>query len=477
MAVVHVAVIERRTFVVPVVAAGAVAAGALAAMQPVAVLGLAVVGGLTALTIGAPVAGLALLLFLTCVVPYGIQNQLSVGGGEDAPGLLLSDVILMAGLASAAVTLAARPVDRRVLRYCLLLAAVLAVVAAQFVHGVRSGNDLSRAGQDCRVLLGLGTFLVVVLILDDHAARRRLLASLAVLGLLLGLWGMLQWFGHVSFGAAGDVGVRPGVRLTSAGTGQLQGGEFGFPVVIVASFAALLSGGVRGAAMRSVLALALVLNSIACLVTFERSFWLSALAGIAFVVLRSPGARRIKVLLAAPFAIVIGLAALSAVAPTELATARERLLSLGQYASDDSVRYRVVESEFVLSEIRARPVTGSGLAATVFWGQPWAQAPARSYAYSHNGYLWLAWRLGIPAAALLILLLGYAVLRRPPPGEDQLTMGVRHGAQGALAGVLVATVTFPSFSTLSITPAIGVLLALALAPAPRSAGDGACADG
>jgi O-antigen ligase len=214
---------------------------------------------------------------------------------------------------------------------------------------------------------------------------------------------------------------------------------------------------------------------MACLVTFERSLWLSALVGLAWAVLRSPGAHRVKVLMAAPFAVMLGLAALSAVAPSELATARERLLSLGQYASDDSVRYRVVESEHVLAEIRARPMTGSGLAATIFWGQPWAQVPAKSYTYSHNGYLWLAWRLGIPAAVLLIVLLGYAVLRRPPPGDDRLGMGLRSGAQGALAGVLVATVTFPSFSTFSITPAIGVFLALALAPYARAAGDAAAA--
>jgi O-antigen ligase len=464
---VHVAVIERRSVAVPLVAAGAVAAGAVAAIEPVGVLGLIVAGGLVAMTFAAPVASLTLLLFLTCVVPYGIQNRLGVGGGEGAPGLLLSDLLLLTGLARAAFLLATRPLDKRLLRHCLILFAVLAVVGLQFFHGIRSGNDVSRAGQDGRVLLGLGTFFAAILILDDAAARRRLLAGLAALALLLGLWGVLQWFGHVSFGAAGDVGVRPGVRLTTAGTGQLQGGEYGFPVAVIACFAVLLSGAVRGTVPRTVLALALALNAIACLVTFERSFWLSALIGIALVLLRSPAAHRLKAVLATPFAVILALAALSAVAPGELATARERLLSLGQYASDDSVRYRVRESEHVLQQIRARPLAGSGLAATIFWGQPWAQAPPKSYAYSHNGYLWLAWRLGIPAAALLMIMLGFAVLRRPPPVDDGLTAALRRAAQGALAGVLVATVTFPSFSTLSITPVIGVLLALALAPLSR----------
>jgi len=449
---------------VPLVAGGAFLAGAIAAAQPKGMLALIVLAGVVLLTYRSPVASLVLLLFLTCVVPYGIQNRLGVGGGERSPGLLLSDLLLLAALTRAAFTLPVRPVDRRAMRYGLVLVAFLAVVMLQFLHGVSSGHDVSRAGQDCRVLLCFGTFLVVVLAWDDPATRRELLASLVGLGVLLGLWGMLQWFGHLSFGAAGDVGVRPGVRLTSQGSGQLQGGAYGFPVVIVAGFAALASGAVRGSLARTALALAIGFNAVACLVTFERSFWLSAICGIAFVVFRSPGAQRAKLLLAAPFAAVIAIAVLSTAAPAELTTAKERLLSLGQYSSDDSVRYRLVESHFVLDEIRSHPLEGSGLAATVFWGQPWAQVPAKSYAFSHNGYLWLAWRVGLPAAALLILLIVSAIVLRAPPGEDALGAGVHRGAQGALLALLVASVTFPSFSTLSITPAMGVLLALAVLP-------------
>jgi O-antigen ligase len=285
-------------------------------------------------------------------------------------------------------------------------------------------------------------------------------------GILLGAWGMLQWFGHFSFGAAGDVGVRAGVRLTSAGSGQLQGGEYGFPVVVTVAIAVLLFGGVRSTRARAALWVAIVLNAAACLVTFERTFWLSTLLGVAFVVLRAPAPRRLKAVLAAPVIVVVAVTVLGAVAPATLTTARERVLSLGQYSSDDSVRYRVVESEFVLAQIRAHPLTGSGLAAEIFWGQPWAQGPAKTYAFSHNGYLWLAWKLGIPAAVLLVLVIGCAILLRAPPGDDLLSAGVRRGAEGALLGLLLATITFPSFNVLSITPAMGVLLALAIVRRP-----------
>jgi hypothetical protein len=460
--VVAAAILQRRYLAAPMLCAAALGAGMIATAQPRAALGLVTVAGLVLLMWCTPVAGLGLLLLLLCVVPYGLQNQLGIGGGERSPGLLLSDLLLAAGLIWALLRLASRRLDPRTVRYVALLTGFLLVCVLQFLHGVRAGHDVSRAGQDCRVLLGFGTFLIALPLLHEPARRRRLLITLAALGIALGAWGMVQWFGKVSFGAAGDVGVRPGVRLTSAGSGQLQGGEYGFPVVVVVCFAVLMSGAVRHPGARAALVLAIILNAASCLVTFERTFWLDALLGCAFVLALAPRPQRVRALLAAPLVIVLALAALSLAAPQELRTAQERLLSLGQYSSDASVRYRVVESSFVLDQIRAAPLLGSGLAATIFWGQPWAQVPAKSYAFSHNGYLWLAWRLGVPAAAMLVLMLGSAALLRAGPGADPLSRGLQCGARGALLGLLLASVTFPSFSALSITPAMGVLLALAV---------------
>jgi hypothetical protein len=93
--------------------------------------------------------------------------------------------------------------------------------------------------------------------------------------------------------------------------------------------------------------------------------------------------------------------------------------------------------------------------------------PARAYTFSHDGYLWLAWKIGIPAAVLLFVLLARAVFFRAPPQERRLDRALRTGAQGSLAGLLLATVTFSSFSALSITAVVGVLMALSL---PRRGG-------
>jgi hypothetical protein len=456
--------LERRPVQLGLLAVAAPVAGAAAAMQPKLALGLVVAAGLVALTVRAPVISLAIVLFLTGVVPYGLQNHFGLGGGHGVPGLLLSDLLLIIGIGRSIAMLTDRPVHRRVWFAGVAMLCFLGVLVIQLIHGIRAGHDISQSGAEFRVLLGFGTFLIAAVLLDDPQARQKLYIALLTLAILIGLWGLVQWFGHVSFGAASDIGVRQGLRLTSNGTGQLQGGEYGFPVAIVGCVAALVSGGVSAPRVRVALLFAIAVNLLACLVTFERTFWLSTLLGVAFVILRSPARHRARALVMTPLAIVVALVALSALAPQQFVTAEQRLLSVGQYQTDDSVRFRVVETGFVVAKIRAHPLIGSGLAATIFWGQPWAQTRPTVRTFAHNGYAWLAWKLGVPAAALLVLLIFLATVLRAPPGDDQLSGGVRRGAQGALLGLLVTTVAFPSFSALSITTTMGVLLALAIAP-------------
>jgi len=446
------------------VSAGALV-GVAAGTQPKLTLGAAFACGVFVLAFRMPAANLALIVLLTAVVPYGTLNRFSVGGGTASPGLLPSDLFLLAGLTWAVMTLPRLPLDRRRYVYALSTICFLGVVFLQFVHGMRSGNEVSVAGEGARDLLAIGTFLIALPLLAHPPSRRRLLAALSVTALLLGAWGMVQWFGHVSYGATGDVGVREGVRLTSGGTGQLQGGEFGYPVAIIVCFAALAFGNIRSLRWRAILVAAIVLNAGSCLVTFERSFWLDTVAGLVFVVaFTGTAAQRMKIAVLAGAAAVSALVALSVLAPATLTTARERFSSIGSYASDSSVRYRVVESGFVYRRIRAHPVEGSGLGATIFWGQPWSQRPPTSRHFAHDGYLWLAWKVGVPAAALLLALLVLAVPPTRVPAEEVRSRAIRRGAQGAIAGLLLATITFTTFNQLAIVPVVGVLLALAVSP-------------
>jgi hypothetical protein len=451
---------------VPLLLCGGVLVGAAAAgTQPKLTLGAVFAVGVFVLAFRKPAANLSILLFLTAVVPYGTLNRFSVGGGTASPGLLPSDILLLAGLTWAVLTLPQLPLDRKRYVYALATAGFLVLVFLQFVHGLMAGAEVNVVGEEGRDLLAFGTFLIALPLLVHRPSWHRLMAALSVTALLLGAWGMLQWFGHVSYGAEGDVGVRAGVRLTSAGVGQLQGGEFGYPVAVVLCFAALAFGNIRSRRWRAVLLAALALNAASCLVTFERSFWLDTVAGLTFVVaFTARGWQRIRILAAAGAAAVSALVALSLFAPATLTTAKQRFSSIGSYASDSSVRYRVVESGFVYRRTQAHPLEGSGLGATIFWGQPWSQRSPTSRHFAHDGYLWLAWKVGIPAAALLFAMLFLAVPPLRVRDEEVLSVAVRRGAQGAIAGLLLATITFTTFNQLAIVPVLGVLLAVAISP-------------
>jgi hypothetical protein len=442
----------------------AAVAGALAARHPA--LALAGVGGaaLAGLAFVAPVTGLAILLVLTGLLPYAVANRYGFGGGTAIPSLIASDVVLLGALLRAGLVVGDHPLPPAARRALLLVTAVACVGLVQVFHGMRQGANASAAGAELRVLLGYTTVVIAMPLLADPAARRRLERVLVAAGLLLGAWGLAQWVLRIPFSVAGDAGVRQGVRFAAAGRGQVQGGLFGFPVAVVVATAVLLAPGARAGARRLAVGAVLVLNAIALLLTYERTFWLATGAGLVLVALRAGAGRRATTLVAGAGALTAVVALMALTSPAEVTAARQRLFSIGTYGTDASLVYRQVESRRVAARISAHPLTGSGLGTAILWGPPFPGVHPALETYSHDGYLWLAWKLGVPASALLVLLLAVAVAGRGPPVAAGPEAALRVGAQGALLALLLAGVTFPAFSALSITATMGVLVALCVMP-------------
>ena len=460
--------LRRDALLLPIAAAAALIYGALVATAPL--LAVALVGGtaLVVLTFAFPVAQFTLLLVATAIVPYSLQNQIGIGGGAGAPGLVISDVLLLAGLARATYALLASPrLSISELTGIGLLLLYLSITTVQFLRGVYGeGADLSQAGDELRSLNGIAAALIALPLLRHEGSRRRLLTGLLVVGLALGLWGLAQW--ALKLGYSGGFGLRQGVSHTTTGTAQLQGGLYGFPVAVTLSVAALLSGDLRSATARWLVVATLALNGVCVVLTFERTFILITVVACALVVLRAGRGQRARALLILPLAVALICVPLAVLSPTTLTTARERLFSLGQYGQDQSVRDRVVESQHVIEQIRLRPAQGSGLGAGIWWGRPENQVPPTVNFFSHNGFLWIAWKLGIPAAILLFGSIVLAALRRGQPPGTPLFVMVAVGAQAALLALIVACVTFPSVMARPITPTMGLLLAMCAMPRVRT---------
>jgi hypothetical protein len=438
--------------------------GVVVTRQPGMAVGLTALLLVTLLAFRAPVAHLVILLALTAIVPYSIQNRYSPGGAGSV-GLLPSDVFLLTGFLRVALVLPQMRLDRRRLTVVGLVLLFVAFTFFQVFQGTRAGESLSNIGVDFRALAGgFASALIAMTVLAEPGAPRRLMKGLLVLGILLGIWGVAQWVLQVPFSAAEDFGVRKGVSLTSSGRGQIQGGLFSFPVAVILASAALASGRVRRGLDRNLVLLALGLNAVSLLLTFERTFWVVTAVGVLLVALRSGRAHRARALMWIAVTTSSGLLTLSAVSPGTLQTAGQRLFSIGSYHTDNSVRYRTVESGFVIDKIRERPWLGSGLGDTIYWGQPWTQTRPAAQSYTHVGYLWLAWREGILGAAVLLTLLALAALWPGRAAGGGLVAALRVGCQSSLIALLIANLTFPAFQGTQITYVMGFLIAYAAIP-------------
>ena len=200
--------------VVPAAAlATAAVTGALAAAEPKLALAMVFGALLLALPFIAPVPHLLLLVLVTAIVPFDVLNSFAFGGGQGRPGLMASDVLLLGGLARAALVLLDTPLERRPRWAAGGVAVILAVAGLQLVHGLTAGTDAGTSGAELRVLMGFGAAGIALPIVADPAQRAALFKGLIGVGLAIGAWGLVQWTIDIPFTASEDAGVREGVRL------------------------------------------------------------------------------------------------------------------------------------------------------------------------------------------------------------------------------------------------------------------------
>lgn len=406
------------------------------------------------LVISAPVWRLSAIVAITVLVPFGLQDAFSVIGGHGRPSVLVVDVLLVSGV----LGIGWRVVRGRLNVDLPLLAGIMmaAACAAALALGIAHGANVSEAGNEARrVMLGLGAFVIAWPLINDETARRQLTRVLLAIGLVLGLWGLAQWMFSVDYTAARDAGVRDNGVLSLR---QLQGGMFAYPIAAVLAWAVLLSGRVRNVPVKWLLIAILLLNAVCIVLTFERTTWLVTGIACLFAAAMSGPHARVRAFKWTGMAVAV-VVAVAVIKPGPIGILVERLTSVGQLGSDNSFRWRIVESQAAADAIAAHPITGSGFGATITWELK-DVFPIMTTPFIHNGYIWLAWKIGLPVAALVAVVLVRAVLRRCPTEDSAQWRSIRQGSQASVLALLITCITFSAFNSLGITAATGLLVAI-----------------
>lgn len=140
----------------------------------------------------------------------------------------------------------------------------------------------------------------------------------------------------------------------------------------------------------------------------------------------------------------------------------ERFFSATKGTRDASVKVRVIESQAAIDGIASHPLSGVGLGGRVFFYDVISETTG-SPTFIHNGYLFLAYKLGIPITFMFVLSIclyiyeGFAKARLL---QDILYKCTVMGATAALLAVLLVSITSNQFAIRHGISLISVYLAL-----------------
>lgn len=437
------------------------AASAFSPLLPV----IAVAGALAAaVAIRRPYLPALTAALLMLALPRPLLFDLTLPLGPVAP----TDLLLALAVAGYSLRRVMRrkhesALDPVLVRLVLLFqaAALVALVTAQ-VNGI----PLTRSLSELRIVLAYALVLPLGAYLARHDLRR-----VAVLSLSAGVVGS-------SFVIVNYLLGRGSLATYTSGVLRVEG--FFAPLLTLVVALGLL--GVARSGRDKLLLLAVSgLAGAALLFTFQRGAWLAALAGVAVLYILLPWSGRRRLLLLLPLAVVVGAltAALvnqqSSVGSDALfSSVGTRFSSVGDVSTDVSSQHRLAEFEEGASVVRERPWTGIGLGGAISFVSPLYSSAYNTSGvqatavYLHSSWLWVAVKMGLPALALLVLLLVRALVlgvraRAGRAGVDPLALVVL----AVLTTLGVLALSGPHFTSDDSSAVVALVLAGASAAAAR----------
>ena len=413
-------------------------------------------------------------LLIAWRLEYGVLAVLALVSGILHEAFLPSLSLLRAGdlsfFAVVAITIASGHTPSKGFRrselklwipfVAFLLLVPVSVVHAYFLLGL-SPKDVFGEGRHLMFLL---LFPLTVAVLNTKERVRRFILGLLLLGALFSLGQIVQSFFNVRiFGDSGRLVIAEtlGVKSYDATISSTSG----INIIILVLFTSVGWYVLKEIKSFKFLSLS-ALCALGILLTFGRTTWGVTLLGLAVVMyllgLRKTGPVLVWSLVGSSlaFALLIAFKPAMVNALVVRATSVEKEVEYGSSAA-----WRYYEAKQILPQIAASPILGLGLGAAY-------RAPARSDAlpeqvrYIHNGYLYMASKLGLPALALFVWCVGMVLLwswRGAQAEPDPRTRGTYAAIFAGVLSVLLASVTEPHLMRDSSLAFLGVLAGLTVA--------------
>lgn len=362
----------------------------------------------------------------------------------------------------------------RLLGVSLALFGVCFAIAVALSLTVRDINPAHVLGET-RDLLYLAFLPVAVVILRQRERQQRFVISFVVLGCLFALGQVLQGVFNIPvFGAQGMSALE---TLGRQSEGTTRANTLGLNVIV---FSLLLTLGAHllGLIHRTLFYLVGGLLFVGIVLTFGRTTF-AAVFVCMLVVVWWLDARKLPLFLCSLVLVVlVGSGIGMWLKPDSFAAVYFRMTTIGEEIDRGySAQWRFWEMEAMLPHLQQHPLVGVGLGAD-YKGARGSSVTPELNRYVHNGYLYMAGKMGLPALAFFLLMMAAiaAIGRRSAKSADSPWTRVVGAASAAMMiRFLAASITEPHLMSdygVVVIAVAGALVCLSARGAPASTAPG-----
>lgn len=397
-----------------------------------------------------PEYALTALIALTCglIHPALVPRVPLLGGSVAASDAALVMLVIYAAWTFASLKTRTNSLPltgARWLAVTLGLFGVSFVIAIVMSLWIREINPTWVLGE-ARRLLYLITLPVAIVVLQEPERRKRFIVSIVVLGCLFSVGQILQGIFHIQvFGEKGRMVVLETMGRQDYGTTRSL--TLGIQVIV---FALLLTVGayILGVIRKPLFFTVAGLLLAGIFLSFGRTTFAVVAVCVGMVTwwLNPRSLPQLVGLLV--LVVALGSVASAIWKPDTFAAVYYRMTSIDtEIASGDSAQWRIWEAEEMVPHILKYPFAGLGLGADYKSANRSSVDPDLNR-YVHNGYLYMAGKMGLPALAFFLLAIGaiFAMGRRSAKrGAAPRTRIVGAACGAMMVNFLLASVTEPHF--------------------------------